>query len=75
MKKVLSILLAVLMVASMFSVMSFAEEVEEIEKKVSTFYAGGAKAVTSVGGSNGRNDQKGFAFSCFDLEEIGRAHV
>ncbi|MBQ7957240.1 MAG: hypothetical protein IJ279_04305 [Clostridia bacterium] len=75
MKKVLSILLAVLMVASMFSVMSFAEEVEEIEKKVSTFYAGGAKAVTSVGGSNGRNDQKGFAFSCFDLEGKGGNRV
>lgn len=75
MKKVLSILLAVLMVVSCFSVMSFAEEVEEPEKKVSTFYAGGTNTVTSVSGSNGRNDKKGFNFSCFDLEGKGGNRV
>ncbi len=75
MKKVLSILLAVLMVASMFSVVAFAEETTEPEKKVSTFYAGGTKTVTAPGGSNGRNDQKGFAFTCFDLEGKGGNRV
>ncbi len=72
MKKVLSILLAVLMVASMFSVVAFAEEVTEETKPVCTYYVGGAKGTqTALGGSKGKNEANALAFTCFDLEGRG----
>lgn len=72
MKKVLSILMAVLMVASMFSVVAFAEDATEETKPVCTYYVGGAKGTqTALGGSKGKNEANALAFSCFDLEGRG----
>ena len=74
MKKVLSILMAVLMVASMFSVVAFAEEVAEEEEvlPVCTYYVGGARGTqTALGGSKGKNEANALAFTCFDLEGRG----
>ncbi len=78
MKKVLSILLAILMVASMFSVMAFAEgeTTEEETLPVCTYWVGGTRGTqTALGGSKGKNEANALAFTCFDLEGRGGRQV